>query len=178
MRSYCFLMKQASATLTSGRCACLILIGKGGTISICQSKTSVPLTAHISGRVMNAIADYILNARPKCDLEEVFLSVGGASRPLNTGAVLTNQLDRYCKKAGVRKIRSRSFHSLRRSFAVKMSESDVPIEMISEMLGHTSIDSDKPYLTYNRDQVAFCSIGFQEIPHFFIIGAFRCGQPS
>lgn len=137
---------------------------KRGAISICQSKTSVPLTVHINGRVMNAIADYILNARPECGLKEVFLSTRGGIRPLATGAALTNQIDRYCKKADVRKIRSRSFHSLRRSFAVKMSESDVPIEMISEMLGHTSIASDKPYLTYNRDQIAFCSIGFQEVP--------------
>lgn len=45
---------------------------KTGSISICQSKTSVPLTVYISGRVMNAIADYILNARPECDLKEVF----------------------------------------------------------------------------------------------------------
>ncbi len=137
---------------------------KRGTISICQSKTSVPLIVHINGRVMNAIADYILNARPECGCKEVFLSTRGDIRPLTTGAALTNQFDRYCKKADVRKVRSRSFHSLRRSFAVKMSESDVPIEMISEMLGHTSIDSDKPYLTYNRDQIAFCSIGFQEVP--------------
>lgn len=137
---------------------------KTGSIPIRQSKTSVPITVYISGRVMNAMADYILNERPECDLEEVFLTARGDVRPLSEASAVTNMLDRYCRKADIRKVRSRSFHSLRRSFAVRMSEADAPIELISEMLGHTSIASDKPYLTYNRNQIAFCSIGFQEVP--------------
>lgn len=138
---------------------------KKGTVSVCQSKTSVPVTLPMSGRAMNAVADYVLHSRPECGYEEVFLNIRGTARPINMKYYgFSCLIDRYCKKAGGPKIERRSFHSLRRSFATRMSESGVPIETISEMLGHTSIQSDKPYLSYSRDQISFCAIGFEELP--------------
>lgn len=48
-----------------------------GTISVIQKKTGKPVVLPLSGKTMNAIADYILNERPKCSLKEVFLSKKG-----------------------------------------------------------------------------------------------------
>lgn len=114
---------------------------------------------------MNAIADYVLKARPECSHDEIFLTVKGPVKPLDKRHyALTNISDRYFTEAGVEKILGRGFHSLRRSFATELSEAGVPLETISQLLGHKSIDEDKPYLSYNREQVAFCAIGFDEIP--------------
>lgn len=58
----------------------------------------------------------------------------------------------------------RAFHSLRRSFATELSLSEVPLPIISQMLGHKNINDDKPYLSYNRTQVAFCAMDFSDVP--------------
>lgn len=138
---------------------------KKGLVLIRQSKTNEPLTLPLSGKVMNAIADYVLKARPECSHDEIFLTVKGPVKPLDKRHyALTNISDRYFTEAGVEKIPGRGFHSLRRSFATELSEAGVPLETISQLLGHKSIDEDKPYLSYNREQVAFCAIGFDEIP--------------
>ena len=39
-----------------------------------------------------------------------------------------------------------SSHTIRHSFATTLKEQDVPIEMISELLGHTSIKTTQIYL--------------------------------
>ena len=72
--------------------------------------------------------------------------------------------DKYFNAANVDKIPGRSFHSLRRSFATELSEAGVTIETISQMPGHKNIEEDRPYLSYNREQIAFCAMGFDEIP--------------
>ena len=72
--------------------------------------------------------------------------------------------DKYFNAANVEKIPGRAFHSLRRTFATELSEAGVSLETISQMLGHKNIEEDKPYLSYNREQTAFCAIGFDEIP--------------
>ena len=138
---------------------------KKGVVLIRQSKTDEPLTLPLSGKVMNAIADYILKARPECTYDEVFLTVKGPVKPLDKRHyAFTTISDRYFIEASVEKIPGRGFHSLRRSFATELSEAGVPLETISQLLGHRSINEDKPYLSYNREQVAFCAMGFDEIP--------------
>lgn len=136
-----------------------------GLLYLAQSKTGAPLMLPLSGQVMNAIADYILTGRPECSYDEIFLTVKGPARPMNKRhCTFTSLCDKYFRVANVDKIPGRSFHSLRRSFATELSEAGVPLETISQMLGHKSIEEDKPYLSYNREQIAFCAIGFDEIP--------------
>ena len=136
-----------------------------GLLYLAQSKTGALLILPLSGRVMNAIADYILTGRPECSHDEIFLTVKGPVRPMNKRhGAFSSLCDKYFNAADVDKIPGRSFHSLRRSFATELSEAGVPLETISQMLGHKSIGEDKPYLSYNREQIAFCAIGFDEIP--------------
>jgi len=138
---------------------------KTGRILIRQSKTAEPLTLPMSGKVMNAVADYILKARPECSIKEVFLNVKGSLKPLDKRYyALGGVSEKYFNKANVEKIPGRGFHSLRRSFATELSAAGVPLETISQLLGHKSIEEDKPYLSYNREQVSFCAMGFDEIP--------------
>lgn len=138
---------------------------KNAKLKVCQNKTSKPLTLTLSGRSMNSIADYILKGRPTTVYKEIFLTLKAPVRPLNKRRYTFSAIiSKYSKKANVQIIPQRSFHSLRRSFATQLSLAGVPIEMISQLLGHKRIDEDKPYLCYNRTQIAFCSIGFDEIP--------------
>ncbi len=138
---------------------------KNAKLKVCQNKTSKPLTLPLSGRLMNVIADYILKGRPNTIYKEIFLTINAPVRPMNKRHYTFSRLiSKYSKKANVEIVSQRSFHSLRRTFATELSLAGVPIETISQLLGHKRIDEDKPYLSYNRKQISFCSMGFDEIP--------------
>lgn len=135
-----------------------------GEIHIVQSKTKHPLSLSLHASVMNAIADYILEARPKNTSKEVFLRTLSPYKPLNGANTLDSIIEKYSKCAGIKKITHRSFHSLRRAFATELSAAEVPLPTISQMLGHTCINSDYPYLSYSKQQISQCTIGFEKIP--------------
>ena len=69
-----------------------------------------------------------------------------------------------CKKAGVSKIAFRGFHSLRRSFETVMVSRGVPLETVSQMMGHKSIIEDKPYITHDTHQISFVAMDFSDVP--------------
>ena len=73
-------------------------------------------------------------------------------------------IDKYCEKAGVEKIPLRAFHSLRRSFETVMVSHGVPIETVSQMVGHKTIEEDKPYITHNKEKASFVAMDFTEVP--------------
>ena len=102
---------------------------------------------------MNALADYILDWRPKCDIPEVFLTVKAPYRRLSKGFSIV-------KKQEYPKVAFRGFHSLRRSFETVMVSKGVPIETASQMMGHKSITEDKPYLSHDTHQISFVVNGF------------------
>lgn len=137
---------------------------KKGEIRIVQSKTQNPLTIPLNGTVMNAVADYILGERPNCNFCEVFVRAISPRVPLKGTSALDGIVEKLCLKSGVVKKPYRSFHSIRRAFATELSIAEVPLTTVSQMLGHKSIDSDRPYLSFNRQQTSFCATGFYEIP--------------
>lgn len=137
---------------------------QSGEIHIVQSKTKRPLSLPLYASVMNDVADYILEARPKSTSKEVFLRTLSPYRPLNGANSLDGVIEKYSKYAAIDKKPYRSFHSLRRAFATELSAAEVPLPTISQMLGHTCINSDYPYLSYNRKQTSQCTIGFEKIP--------------
>ena len=54
-------------------------------MSVVQSKTHTPIVSELNGATLNALADYILDWRPKCDIPEVFLTVKAPYRRLSKG---------------------------------------------------------------------------------------------
>ncbi|MBP5291978.1 MAG: tyrosine-type recombinase/integrase [Lachnospiraceae bacterium] len=131
-------------------------------LSVVQSKTHKAITCELNGETMNALADYILKWRPECDAHEVFITSKGPYRGL--GHPFGRMIDKYCKKAGIRKISFRGFHSIRRAFETIMVSRGVPIDIASQMMGHKSIDEDKPYITYDKEQVSFVAMDFSDVP--------------
>jgi hypothetical protein len=44
-----------------------------------------------------------------------------------------------------------------------MLENEIPLETIKQVLGHSSIDSSKPYLSTNLKKLKSCSLNFEGI---------------
>ena len=133
-------------------------------IHIVQKKTGKPISVPLNGKTLNAIADYILEERPKCNDNSIFIRVYPPYTAINSTSPMDAMVEKYCRLAYVEKKSYRSFHSLRRSFGTELAEADVPVTSISQLLGHSNIESDKAYLSFNRKQTSLCSADFSEVP--------------
>ena len=134
-------------------------------ISIIQSKTQHGILLPVSGQCCNALADYILHGRPESSSEYVFLrSRAPFTRFLGTVPGLNTIIDRQSAIAGVEKKNGRAFHSLRRTFGTWLASEEVPLPMISQLMGHTDMESGKPYLSFQDTAVSMCAMGFEDIP--------------
>lgn len=65
---------------------------RGQSVTLTQSKNYEPITCVLNGETMNALADYVLEGRPDCGLEEVFVTCLAPHRPL--AANLHHMLDK------------------------------------------------------------------------------------
>lgn len=133
-------------------------------LRIVQKKTGTPISAPLNGRTLNAIAEYILEERPKCEDVHVFLRAYPPYTAIKSTSPLDYMIDKYCRLASVEKIGYRSFHSLRRAFGTELAMAEVPVTSISQMLGHSDMSADKAYLSFNKTQTSLCSSDFSGVP--------------
>lgn len=120
-------------------------------IALVQSKTGAPLILPLLDEVGNALIDYLQYGRPQTRRREVFLQARPPHGPFRRSSSLTTIMNRYRKVAGlsVEEFGSGGMHSLRHTLATRMMERNVPLESISSVLGHRSLDSTRIYTKVN-----------------------------
>ena len=131
---------------------------KDAEIAIVQKKTMQSVTCPIDTETGDALADYILHGRPCSGLPNVFLSDPPA-RQLTSGA-LCYRLRKYMSAAGVERSSAEriSMHTFRRSLATSLLENDVPLETISQVLGHKNSMATKQYLSISERKLTECAL--------------------
>lgn len=128
-------------------------------IRIVQQKTGKPLSLPIEPESGNAIADYLLHARPESDLPYIFLCHTGALRPINNRSA-SALVTKYLHRAKIASdIPRRGFHSFRRAFGTRLLQNEIPLELLRQLLGHSKIDSAKPYLSVDEQGLKTCALG-------------------
>lgn len=125
-------------------------------IRIVQHKTGQPLALPLEIESGNAMADYILNGRPKTKLPYMFLCHIGVHRPLDAHSA-SAMVSKYMKQANIYAGR-RAFHALRRTFGTKLLQNETPMELIQQLLGQTDINSMKPYLSIDEQGLKQCAL--------------------
>lgn len=125
-------------------------------IRLIQRKTGKPIVLPLEPESGNTVADYILSGRPQSDSPYIFLSDRGDHSPLksHTGVIIVS---RHMKKAGIVS-NYRSVHALRRTYGTRLLQNEVPIEMIRQLLGHSNMDSSKPYLSIDEQGLKKCAL--------------------
>lgn len=117
------------------------------TISIIQQKTTVSLKVPLLPIVGNAIYDYIHKERPKgISTPEIFICRKQPYRKMDSSAYSMNVVLDYCglrKKQGDR----RGLHLFRHNLATSLLANDVPVPVISNILGHSQPSSTQAYLS-------------------------------
>ncbi len=134
------------------------------TISIIQHKTKHPLILPFENRVGDALAEYILNGRPDSDIPFIFLSAQRPFRPISPRA-LSIAASKYIKLSNIGNspFFRKGFHCFRRSIGTWLLEAELPLTMISEILGHGHINSSKPYISTDLEGLRECAIGLEGI---------------
>jgi len=135
-------------------------------IHIIQRKTGRALSLPLEATVGNAIADYILNGRPDSPLLYVFLRTKAPYTKLSDHGNGYNILFKHLKSVGFewKPNTGRGFHSIRRSIGTRMAENGVPLPTIAEVLGHSSMESSKRYISFDAMNMVQCCLGLGSIP--------------
>lgn len=133
-------------------------------IKLVQHKTGVALILPIEPQVGNVIVDYILNERPESNSDSLFLRARVpfvAMTPTGIG----DRLRLHMKASGIDYTPGdkKGFHSFRRYVASQMLNEGVPADTVKEVLGHTQIDSLKPYARISLKRLHSCALGLNGI---------------
>ena len=138
---------------------------KKGEIRVLQRKTSIPVILPLTRDVGEAIQDYILNWHPKVNYPEIFLRILPPFRPFQDAVCIGDQYDVYCYRAGIKRVPfdGKGFHSLRRAVGKNMVTSGVSVNTVSQVLGHTAVDSAKKYISIDSKNLKECALDFNGI---------------
>lgn len=134
-------------------------------IDIIQRKTLKPLSLPLANDVGWAIIDYVKNARPNSEFQEIFLRHVPPISPFADNASLTSIISRYrtIAKIDVGDNVRKGMHSLRHTFATRMLREEIPLETIAEMLGHVGMRSVDIYLSVETESLRCCSLSPEEV---------------
>ena len=133
-------------------------------IAVIQSKTEEALQLPLLADVGNAIADYILHARPQSESPHIFLRSVKPYTKLRNGGNGKNIINRYLDKAGVAHVAwdGKSFHAFRRTQGTRLLEAEVPLKDVAQLLGHNDFDSTKRYIYQNDEKMRDCCLSISE----------------
>jgi len=131
---------------------------KISSLEIVQHKTTQRLVLPLLPDVGNAIADYMLTARPESSTPYVFLRSLTPFIKMN-GAVY-KIVSKHMKKAGIHQDSNarKGPHCLRHSAAANLLAAETPLPVISNILGHTQKESTKVYLSTDLEHLRSCAL--------------------
>lgn len=130
-------------------------------IRFIQSKTGREIILPLSNEIGKAIIDYLKNGRPGCKSRYVFIRHAAPHDFLTNGAT-HSMVEKYLRMANINlEGRHHGIHALRHSLAGRLLENDVPMPVISAVLGHSSIEATNIYLKIDIAQLRKCSL---EVP--------------
>lgn len=127
-------------------------------IRLTQVKTGNPLELPLLSDVGEAIINYLKNARPKSDSDHVFIRIKPPYTEFNPGAVGALVHERLLKADIHLEGRKSGSHALRHSLAKRLLEHEIPLPVISEILGHTNTETTMTYLRIDINELKKCAL--------------------
>ena len=127
-------------------------------IRLTQVKTGNPLELPLLSDVGEAIINYLKNARPKSDSDHVFIRIKPPYTEFNPDAVGALVHERLVKAGIHLEGRKSGSHALRHSLAKRLLEHEIPLPVISEILGHTTTETTMTYLRVDINELKKCAL--------------------
>jgi integrase/recombinase XerD len=107
-----------------------------------------------------ALADYVLHARPKSGSQRVFLQHVPPVRPIDGSSVISRIVRSALERGGLELPRVAGAHLLRHSLATQLVRQWRPINEVADLLGHRSIDTTAIYVKVAVTQLADVALPF------------------
>jgi len=118
-------------------------------IALLQSKTQRQLELPLLADVAAALVDYIRQGRPACAVREIFVRHVPPVQAFTHN--LAFALKRALKSAHVDLLNHRGLQLLRHSVATQMLLNGVALDTISDVLGHSSVETTRRYTQVDLD---------------------------
>lgn len=134
-----------------------------GKINISQSKTGNPLSLPLISSVGESIKNYILHGRPQSNYSEIFLRAKAPFCPLTTVGIRYNHYLKGISSISRSSFDGKSFHSLRRAVGTKMVIEGVPVMTMAQVLGHSDLNSTRPYIALDIIHLKECPLSLAGI---------------
>ncbi len=134
-------------------------------IRISQQKTAVFWELELPAVVGNAIFDYINKERPQTEVAEIFFSQRCPFRRMKAASA-GNIARKIMKACGIRQKSGdrMGFHIFRHHLATELLSKDVPLPIISQILGHSSPSSTETYLSADMAHLKECGLSIENFP--------------
>jgi site-specific recombinase XerD len=128
-----------------------------------QSKTRTTLTLPLTSDVGWAVIDYLKYGRPKVNTRTLFIRHIAPFLPFAKGDHLNQMIKKYMRIAHLPTLKKKTgMHSLRHTLAGMLLESDTPLPVISDILGHIDTESTAVYLKVDIKKLKECPLDLKE----------------
>lgn len=163
-RDFAAMSLAAASGLRAGDIASLKLEDtdwKKHEIRLVQGKTSEPLVIPVTKTVLNAVADYILNGWPETMDKNVFVRHCAPFTGYHDGVSIACIFRKYQKKAGLLHVvgDGKTLHGMRRGLGTGMAAKGVPVDVVSQVLGHKGTKATKQYISTDLNNLRCCALG-------------------
>jgi integrase len=132
---------------------------RAGELHLRRTKTRRERVVPLLDEAGRALADYVLHARPRVPISQVFLCHGPPVRPLGSSSAVAAIVHRRLAQCGLDAPRAGA-HLLRHSLASRMVGQGRSIKEIADLLGHRSIDTTAIYVKVALPQLAGVALPF------------------
>ena len=135
------------------------------TIAIAQAKTGAALRLPVSEEVGEALIDYLRFGRPPVQCREVFLNLKPPPGPFSDEDHLYRIMTHWRRAAGIefRTRQRQGFHSLRHTLATQLLREQTPINVISDILGHSTTASTLIYAKTDMEALRGAALDIEEV---------------
>lgn len=135
------------------------------TINLKMSKTGQLIELPLLKDIGWAIIDYLQNGRPATNSVCLFVRHRAPFNAIGGCGTFTKELHRYILKAGLSMPggQRHGMHSLRSTLAGNMLEIKSPLPIISEALGHQSVNTTSIYLKVDIEGLRKCALDPEEV---------------
>jgi len=135
------------------------------TINLKMVKTGQPIELPLLKDIGWAIIDYLQNGRPTTNSECLFVRHKAPFNAFGGRCAFSKELHRYILKAdlNIPKEQRHGMHSLRSTLAGNMLEIKSPLPIISEALGHQSVNTTSIYLKIDIEGLRKCALDPEEV---------------
>jgi integrase/recombinase XerD len=133
---------------------------RSAEVIVRQTKSKRDRVVPLLQEAGDALADYVLHARPKSGSQRVFLHHGPPIRPIEGSSIISRIVRTALERVGIALPPAVGAHLIRHSLATQLVRQRRPINEVADLLGHQSIDTTAIYVKVALPQLADVALPF------------------